>query len=96
MKDNLTDKEQARVKLTVEQLDALMPCGEYVHTLKQMGEAPVLLGLDAPRELLLAMADKWGAELSGEIATAMGHGAVIKTDLFGPVFVATRQEGGAK
>lgn len=79
--------ETERVQLTPEQLDAMMPEGEYVHTFVQAGQ--MLLGADWKRAEILAAAREHGAELSGEQATAMKHGAVILEPKRGAVFIAT-------
>ena len=78
-----------RVKLTPEELDALMPEGEFVHTFIQPNNSPVLLGADWSRKQIIEAARKDGAELSGEQATAMLHGALV-WDGKTPVFVATK------
>jgi hypothetical protein len=81
--------------LTVEQLDALMVPGEMVHTFIQAGSGP-LLGADWKRSELLALAAENGAELAGDAATAMKHGAAVWDSRDGrkfPVFVATKPTG---
>jgi hypothetical protein len=65
---------EERVKLTRDEAAKLLTPGESVHTFKQAG--PVLIGADWRRNDLLKLADRYGAELSGEQATAMGHGVV--------------------
>jgi len=77
-----------RVKLSPEELDAMMPPGEYVHTIMQGG--PVLIGADWKRSEIIEAARR-GAELSGEAATAMKHGAVVWDNDGDPVFVETIQ-----
>jgi hypothetical protein len=79
-----------RVKLTVKQLDAMMPPGKFVHTFRPAGTSSILVGADWSREQILRVAGnkKKGAELSGGMATEMKHGAVI-FDRLGPIFVQT-------
>ena len=82
--------KQDRVTLTPDEVDALMPPGDDVHTLIQAGSA--LIGADWSRSQILAAAASGGAELAGESATAMNHGIVIwqgDGDDMTPVFVAT-------
>ena len=74
-------------KITVEQLDAMMTPGKYVHTFIQ-AENGALVGADRERSTLLASAIRWGAELAGDAATAMKHGAVVHSASF-PMFVET-------
>lgn len=76
-----------RVKLTSEQLDAMMPPGQRVHTFKQGGLA--IIGCDLDRSEILKAASERGAELSGNVATSMKHGAVIWDEHKTPVFVET-------
>lgn len=80
--------ESERVKLTPGELDAMMPPGEYVHTFMQSGSA-ILIGCDWKRADILKAAADGVAELSGEQATAMKHGAVVWDKDKQPVFVAT-------
>jgi len=78
-----------RVKLTSDELDEMMPPGEYVHTFMQAnGPGLMLLGADWKRDEILKAAAN-GAELSGEAATRMKHGAVVWNEDKQPVFVAT-------
>lgn len=85
-----------RVKLTAEELDSLMTPGEYVHTFQQAGGA--LVGLDRKRaELLAYVNDKHGsAELAGEAAQGLEHGAVIFHPDLRPTFVSTRKANGPR
>lgn len=77
-----------RVKLTVEQFEQMLDVRDgRVHTFRQGGM--VLIGADWDLEQAIASARKHGAELAGEQATAMRHGAVV-IDGAGPVFFATR------
>ncbi len=74
------------IRLSPQELDALMPSGEYVHTFIQSG--PILLGADWNRAEILKAAER-GAELSGDQATAMKHGAVVWNENKEPVFIET-------
>ncbi len=76
-----------RVKLSPEELDAMMPEGEQVHTFMQGGFT--LIGADWDRASILKAAKENGAELSGEQATAMKHGAVTWKEDGSPVFIET-------
>jgi hypothetical protein len=76
-----------RVKLSPEELDTMMPKGEQVHTFMQGGFT--LIGADWDRSSILKTAKENGAELSGEQATAMKHGAVTWTEDGSPVFIET-------
>jgi len=83
-----TDTKE-RVNLTPEQLDAMMLEGDHVHTFIQTNSG-MLLGADWDRKDILEAA-KRGAELSGDAATAMKHGAVVWHENGTPVFVETKQ-----
>jgi hypothetical protein len=82
-----TGSADDRIVLTPEQLDAMMPPGERVHTFMQGG--PAIIGCDRDRSEILKAARERGAELSGKAATSMKHGAVIWAEDRTPVFVAT-------
>jgi hypothetical protein len=87
-------EEKKRVFLTVKALDALMTPGNMVHTFASP-TSNLLFGADWPRALLLAAAEKYGAELAGADATAMHHGAVVWIILDEkriPLFVSTTTE----
>lgn len=75
-------------KLTPEELDALMPEGDMVHTFMNP-TASMLIGADWKRSKILEAAKK-RCELSGEQATAMKHGAVIWNEDNQPVFIETK------
>jgi hypothetical protein len=75
-----------RKPLSRDDVDKLLAPGDRVHTFKQAG--PVLVGCDWDREDLLAQAERGGAELAGEQATAMKHGVVV-WDGKVPTFCAT-------
>lgn len=81
-------KEQ-RVYLTPEQAIAMLPDGEYVHTFR--GGGGMMVGCDMQRERIeAAIRETKERELSGPMATAMGHGLVILND--GRLFIATKRE----
>lgn len=83
-------KTEERVKLTPEQLDAIMAEGEQVHTFMQ-SKCGILLGADWDRSEILKAATQRGAELSGKAATKAKHGAVVWHEDGTPVFVETKQ-----
>jgi hypothetical protein len=84
--------EPERVQLTYEQAEALLPDGEQVHTFLDGGVA--LIGADWDRDQVLALLRDGHPELSGESATAMGHGLVAFRPDAGPVFIETRPSHG--
>lgn len=86
--------DQEIVKITPEELDALMPEGDQVHTYIQAGFT--LIGGDWERASILKKAKEYGAELAGEHAAAMGHGAAFYRKDGSPVFVATKPTEGEK
>jgi hypothetical protein len=81
-----------RVQLTYEQAVAMLPDGEQVHTFLDGGLA--LIGADWDREQVLALLRTGAPEMSGEQATAMGHGLVAFRPDAGPVFIETRPGDG--
>ncbi len=78
-----------RKVLTTEEAIAMLPDGETVHTFRQA--AGMLLGADWKREYVIQAIKDNKVELSGEVATNMGHGMVINGKE-GHIFVATRGE----
>lgn len=79
-----------RRKISVDEFKSLLDVkGGRVHTFRNPG-ANLLLGADWDLEDAIAAAEKHGAELAGEGATAMRHGAVVIDDR-GPVFFATKE-----
>lgn len=82
------DLPEDSIPLTPELLDALMPPGEYVHTLVSTDDG-TLLGADWKRSEILEAAAARGIERSGQMARAMNHAAAIRNELNTPVFVAT-------
>lgn len=82
---------EERIKITPEQLDSMMPRGKMVHSFMQGGMA--LIGADRSRASILKLAKgPLGAELSGESATSMNHGAVVWDEGERPVFIETTTE----
>lgn len=73
--------------LTPEELDSIMPPGELVHTL--IGGGFTVIGCEMERTKILQLAREHGAELAGETATAMKHGAAIYDPSGRPTFVET-------
>lgn len=80
--------EPERVQLSYEQAEAMLPDGEQVHTFLDGGLA--LIGADWDRDQVLMLLRDGHPELSGEAATAMGHGLVAFRPYAGPVFIETR------
>lgn len=80
----------SRVRLTADELDALMPEGERVHTFQQV--TGILLGCDMRREEILRYArDPLGCvELAGAVATEMNHGAVLFHPDMRDTFIETK------
>jgi len=80
-----------RVFLTAEQAIAMLPEGERVHTFRNPAGG-MMLGADWPRDKIeQAIRQTEHRELTGKVATSMGHGLVIDND--GPLFIATKREG---
>lgn len=79
--------------LTYDQAVALLPGDERIHTF--VNPAGMLVGADWDREDILALLRDGRPELSGDQASAMGHGLVAfrgeGADKH-PVFIATRAE----
>jgi hypothetical protein len=80
--------EDERQPLTYDEAVAMLPDADHIHTFR--GTGPVLIGADWPRDELLLVIQKYGAELSGENATRMGHGIVVIDD-HGALFVEAKQ-----
>ena len=78
-----------REPLTEEQAIAMLPDGDTVHTFRQAGY--ILIGADWDGADVVQHIRDYGAELSGDNATSMGHGIVI-IDSQGPLFVETRKK----
>ena len=83
-----------RVQLSYEDAVAMLPDGEQVHTI--LGGGLALIGADWDREHVLGLLLTGTPELSGEQATAMGHGLVAfrDGDRSEPVFIETRPGDG--
>lgn len=76
--------------LTIDQAKAMLAEGKNIHTFRQSGYA--LLGADWERsEIIKALESSDSIELSGQAATALGHGICIK-DESGWLFIETREE----
>lgn len=73
--------------LTPEEIDAIMPPGDFVHTF--IGGGMTVIGCQMERSKILRIAREHGAELAGEQATAMKHGAAIYDDKGRLTFVET-------
>ena len=80
-------EENERVILSPEAAEAMLPEGERIHTFRS-NPSVALIGCDWDRAEILKAFQTRKPELSGEQATAMGHGIVFFDD-HGAVFVAT-------
>ena len=80
--------EDERKYLSVAELDEMMTKGKDVHTF--VNPNGMLLGCDMRREKILKIARDNIAELSGEMATRMDHGALV-WDGKKPIFVETKR-----
>ena len=81
--------DDERCKLTEEEAILMITENELVHTFR--GTGPAIVGCSHERELIIELIKKHGAELSGSMATTMGHGIVLK-DEHGWLFIETRKE----
>lgn len=81
--------EDERVPLTIEQVEAMLPDGERVHTFRNPG-AGLMFGADWDRSEILEACKEFIPELSGPAATAMNHGIVL-IDKSGPLFIETKE-----
>lgn len=77
-----------REYITKEQAIALLPDGEYIHTYRQIG--PNLIGADWERSEIINAMDKYKFELTGPLASSMGHGMAFE-DEHGFLFIATKE-----
>ena len=85
----MSDQESNRVFLSQEEATAMLPDGEYIHTFR--GGGMTLLGAEWDRQDIIDAFGKYKLELSGDIATSMGHG-VCFIDNHGAVFVETKKQ----
>lgn len=79
---------EERIVLTKEQAKAMLPEGEVVHTFR--GRAMMLIGVDWGRAEIIEAIEKYPVELSGPMATGMGHGMCLE-DERGWLFIATKE-----
>lgn len=86
-----------RVFLSYEEAVAMLPDKKDIHTFVQGGMA--LMGADWDRKSILELLKTGRPELSGEMATSMGHGMVAfrKVDIENdtksdPIFIATKAQ----
>jgi len=84
------DPEDYRVAITPAEAISMLPDGDSIHTFRQAAFGGTLLGADWDRTDILDALRKYSAELTGEIATDMGHGLAF-ADPTGYVFVQTKQ-----
>ncbi|MBP2643946.1 MAG: hypothetical protein H6Q67_1833 [Firmicutes bacterium] len=80
-----------RVVLSREEAISMLPEGDNIHTFRSKGF--LLMGADWSRDKIIKSIDKYGCELSGEQATSMSHGIVLKDDV-GYLFIETREGDG--
>lgn len=78
-----------RVFIKYEKAVEMLPNGDDIHTFRSSGGG-MLLGADWEREALLDKIQENKIELSGPMATGMGHGIVLIDDT-GPLFIATKR-----
>lgn len=83
------DSDTDTVPLTLPQFEEQIGPGEEIHIFVQTEPSLILIGTDLPRPFLMGLAKSPGVriELAGKLATAMGHGIVIRKNGFPPVFV---------
>ena len=74
--------------LTPEEAEAMLPEGEYIHTFR--GGSGIMIGADWKRESIIEAFKTRKPELSGQFATAMGHGIAFFDDN-GALFVKTKE-----
>jgi hypothetical protein len=79
--------EDERVYLTPAEAEAMLSNDEFIHTFRST--TGVLIGADRSREKLIKAFEEFKPELSGEMATDMGHGLVLIDDI-GPLFIETQ------
>lgn len=83
-----TDPEALALQLSLDEAVALLPSEGRIHTFTN--PAGMLLGADWDREKILDLLRTGRPELSGEQATASGHGIVAFRGN-DPVFIETRR-----
>ncbi len=82
--------DNERKKLTPEEAIAMLPDDEMIHTFRQPSPwYPELLGCDWTREEIVELMRTGEPELSGEVATGLGHGLAVFAG--GWMFVETKQ-----
>jgi len=80
-----------RVILDVVDAMAMLPEGDRIHTFRGPG---ILIGADWDREDIVNAIKKYGAELSGAMATALGHGLALNDGSW--LFIETSSERGER
>lgn len=90
-------KSEDRTKLSFADAAAMLPDGDEIHTFVNPNNG-MLIGADWDRESVLDLLKNGSPELSGDMATGMGHGIVAwrKVDkandkVSEPIFVATKE-----
>lgn len=91
MGEKVKPGDDENVALNFSEAVAMLPESDRVHTFR--GGGMILVGCDWDRDDILELFKKYGAELSGQTATSMGHGIVVMDDIgdTGPLFVETKK-----
>jgi hypothetical protein len=96
VEDEEDPEKPDREYLTYEAAVALLPDGDTIHTFVNPAGG-MMVGADWSRESVLDLLKTGKPELSGEMATSMGHGIVAwrkivnDDELFDPLFIATKE-----
>lgn len=86
-----------RVFLSYEDAVALLPDGDYIHTMTNPG-MNMIVGCDWQRADVLQLLKTGKPELAGRMASGMGHGIVCfrkvhdNGDLSDPIYIKTNQQ----
>ena len=72
--------------MTKEEAIKMLPEGDIVHTFRNGGN--ILMGADWDKDEIIKAMDKYGVELSGEVAIRFNHRLVLKDDS-GYLFIET-------
>lgn len=78
-----------RTFISYEEAVSLLPDGDVIHTFRSSNSG-IILGADWDRENLLNAIKTYKPELSGKIATKLGHGLCI-IDEVGHLFIETKR-----
>lgn len=86
-RQTMTDNE--RVILSKEEAIGMLPDGKLVHTFRNAVGA--IIGADWDKKDIIDSIQNFEVELSGSMATGMGHGMVLVDDV-GMLFIETKKE----